>query len=131
MSMCYTKSIMSDSKYCYICKQNLPKTSFNSKKKECKKCERSKKLQYRYGINQEQYDVIYNQQNGECKICYRHSDVVGTLVVDHDHTHCSETRGCVECIRGLLCHDCNVSLGKFEDNIDRILRAAEYLKSFV
>ena len=120
-----------DSKFCHVCQQKLLILNFNSKRKECRSCERGIKLLYRYGITQKEYDQIYSDQKGCCKICLRHSDQTGTLVVDHDHGHCSKKRGCKECVRGLLCHDCNVSLGKFEDDIERIIRAANYLQSFV
>lgn len=122
---------VNDSKFCHICQQKLPILNFNSKRKECKSCERGTKLLYRYGITQIEYNEIYFKQNGSCVICLKHSDQVGTLVVDHDHKHCSKKRGCKECIRGLLCHDCNTSLGKFEDDVDRIIRAANYLQSFI
>ena len=52
-----------------------------------------KKLQIKYGINVEDYDKLFTQQEGKCG----RSDLM--LSVDHDH----ETGR----IRGLLCLPCN------------------------
>jgi len=67
------------------------------------------------------------EQNGRCAIClnlfehlpkkHRH--------VDHDH---SITDGRPN-VRGLLCHRCNIALGHLADDIDRLIRAADYLKA--
>lgn len=63
-----------------------------------------------------------------CPICRKTAEEVngkggkrlGPWVCDHDH----ETKN----FRGYLCHNCNRALGTFEDNIDALLRGAEYLK---
>ena len=46
------------------------------------------------------------------------------LSVDHDHQAAGMK------IRGLLCFDCNLALGCFNDDIAVIERAAEYVESF-
>ena len=40
--------------------------------------------------------------------------------IDHDHRTGK--------IRQLLCHYCNCGLGSFEDNVERLNKAVEYLK---
>ncbi|MGA3037754.1 MAG: endonuclease domain-containing protein [Vulcanimicrobiaceae bacterium] len=72
-------------------------------------------------------------QGGTCAICRTpwnecrkshglHND--GTflqhLEVDHDH----ETGK----VRGLLCGDCNIAIGKLYDDVDSCRRAADYLR---
>jgi hypothetical protein len=42
------------------------------------------------------------------------------LVVDHNHK--------TGMIRGLLCHRCNTGLGHFEEKIDLLHNAIEYLR---
>jgi hypothetical protein len=48
--------------------------------------------------------------------------------VDHDHNHCKGDRSCGDCVRGLLCADCNRGLGSFHDCIRYLLNAVKYLR---
>ena len=49
-------------------------------------------------------------------------DKTQSLSIDHDHESLA--------VRGLLCNRCNVSLGKFEDDLFLIQSAARYLKHY-
>lgn len=74
-------------------------------------------LKANYGITVEAYDALFVAQDGKCAIC--RGDGTRALAVDH----CHETG----LIRGLLCDSCNNGLGRFRDDADLLLRAAEYL----
>lgn len=92
-----------------------------------KKC-RGKNSYYQrvYGITEAEYEAMKKEQNNKCKICDSEGFTIGKnghtekLAVDHDHVTGK--------IRGLLCHNCNRALGLLQDNVDVILKAAEYLK---
>lgn len=74
-----------------------------------------------YGISLEEYNQMFLEQNGCCKICKRHqTEFKRRLHVDHSHA--------TNEVRGLLCHNCNLALGRFMDNKDIIKAALEYLK---
>ena len=80
-------------------------------------------LKKQYNLTLEQYNEIYKKQNGKCAICdKKHTDGNKRFAVDHDHT----TRK----IRGLLCQNCNIGLGNFQDNIKYLKKAAKYLKNY-
>ena len=83
--------------------------------------ERDKKLQRTYGISTEIYEHMLKEQGYKCKICPstdpKHNS--GKFVVDHCHTNGQ--------VRGLLCGECNLMLGKAHDNIDTLQNAIAYL----
>ena len=94
---------------------------------ECYEClsarNREKKYRARYGITVQDYDDLYESQQGCCAICSAHqSTLQKRLAVDHNHDTGE--------IRGLLCFDCNSGIGKLNDDYFRLLKAAEYLRSF-
>jgi len=81
-------------------------------------------LKYLYGITPADFDRMYVEQNGRCAICGKHqSDFKRALDVDHDH----ETK----VIRGLLCRNCNLAIGKFKDNPVLLRKAADYLEGLI
>ena len=50
-----------------------------------------------------------------CGMCHEPFEEGQRIHVDHDHACCSDKcRSCGECIRGLLCHVCNIALGHIE-----------------
>ena len=74
-----------------------------------------------YGLTLEDYNQMFEEQNGCCKICNRHqTDFKKRLHVDHCHN--------TNKVRGLLCHNCNLALGRFMDNPETIKAALEYVK---
>lgn len=47
--------------------------------------------------------------------------------MDHDHACCADkNKSCGKCVRGLLCHNCNIALGHIER---RLQLARSYLNS--
>jgi hypothetical protein len=85
---------------------------------------RATNLKKLYGITIEDYDELYNKQNGLCAICggegiaARELDRV-LLHVDH----CHETGK----VRGLLCRRCNHGIALLGDNVEGLERALKYL----
>lgn len=82
-------------------------------------------LKRTYGIDMHKYQEMLQEQSGVCKICRKEGFLLAEshkmkLVVDH----CHETG----IIRGLLCHNCNRGLGLFQDSVDNLNNAVNYLK---
>ena len=83
----------------------------------------------RYGIDLDGYNALRKQQNYCCVICEVHETEVSqgrattpdtALHVDHDHATGK--------VRGLLCTNCNIILGKCYDKIETLNKAIQYLK---
>jgi hypothetical protein len=78
---------------------------------------RENRLNLKYRITPEEYNAYLENQYGRCAICAKFSE--RTLHMDHDH----ETQQ----LRGLLCSNCNVGLGMFQDDPVLLRRALEYI----
>ena len=73
-----------------------------------------------YGITLEEYEILLTKQNNSCAICNAPTGSNGKrLSVDHNHQTGE--------VRGLLCDDCNIGLGKFKDNSNLLAIAINYL----
>jgi hypothetical protein len=95
----------------------------------CRRCDRDRALASRYGITLAEYEALLQAQGGGCAICAEDPGDGPALAVDHDHTCCPGKRACSQCIRGLLCGDCNRALGMFRDDVARLESAIGYLKN--
>jgi hypothetical protein len=83
----------------------------------------------RYNLEVHEYEALLAAQGGVCAICGSKDpgSRVELFSVDHDHRCCPGQRSCGQCIRGLLCVHCNMGLGKFGDNRERLAAATDYL----
>ena len=76
-------------------------------------------LRIKFNITLEQYNHLFYLQNHRCAICKDECKTGRQLAVDHDHKTGK--------VRGLLCMECNIGLGKFKDSKDRLMKAIEYI----
>lgn len=131
-------------KRCSDCKETKSEDEFyNDKSRKdklthiCKPCKKKRDLEYqnknryklnikRYGITQEEYDQMYEKQNGTCAICHKpetakgRSGQIRRLAIDHSHKTGK--------VRGLLCFNCNKKLSTLE-NQEFFENALAYLNS--
>jgi hypothetical protein len=77
----------------------------------------------RHHLTKDQYMALYDKYNGMCWIC----KIKEVEVIDHDHSCCSGSYSCGECVRGLLCTKCNVTLGNVNENLDTLYEMINYL----
>lgn len=77
-----------------------------------------------YGLDLQAYVLLLCSQNDSCPICGRflERNVMNKFrsAVDHDHK--------TKKVRGILCFECNLGLGKFKDSPKILRKAAEYLE---
>lgn len=125
-------------KRCSRCGETKPEDDFHWMTKPtrrmsyCKACrarvDRGNKLKSLYGITLEQYELLLRLQEGSCAICNTPPEPGKNLVVDHDHACCPGGRSCGRCLRGLLCHSCNLSIGTMRDSTLLMLSAIDYIE---
>jgi len=87
---------------------------------------RSRSIRTKYGITVEEYQRLYDLQEGRCAVCGQSETAIdpqrGTvkkLAVDHDHI--------TGRVRGLLCGACNRALGLLKEDLDLVARLINYV----
>lgn len=80
-----------------------------------------------YRLDRVRYLQLLIEQDFKCAICKKESN---KLNVDHDHSCCSESKSCGKCVRGLLCTNCNMFVGKIETVPNIIREASNYLERY-
>lgn len=118
-------------KKCIKCGRKLDESLFskssgaNFLRPECRECN-NKLAKERRDLRKE---YGYPKKGYRCPICLRTEKQANgsggrasTWVVDHDHK--------TNTFRGFLCHSCNRSLGQFQDDIETLQRAIDYLNNF-
>lgn len=152
---CYTKTYRANSKQspankkltpelypegykrCAKCREVKPLGEFHSGKNiskvtRCKACSRTtanknrqNNLRHGYGLTLEEYDTMFNQQEGVCACCGKPENRIRRgqalpLFIDHCHA--------TEAIRGLLCGNCNAALGLMREDPDRVKALLRYIE---
>lgn len=70
-------------------------------------------------VNLDYYTLLDSQDNA-CAICKTKEFGKHGPHIDHNHI--------TKKVRGILCHQCNLGLGQFKDNIEKLKLAIEYLE---
>lgn len=88
---------------------------------------RRARLRLKYGISEEVYNQMHQDQNGCCALCGRPETktirgVVYRLAVDHNHATGK--------VRALLCNACNNAIGGLQDDPGLLRKAADYIDRF-
>lgn len=81
-------------------------------------------LKISYGLTPEAKEKLSVDQNHCCLGCGRHRSVLKKgLFIDHCHA--------TQVVRGLLCDDCNLILGRARDEVSTLQNLIAYLNTFI
>lgn len=95
--------------------------------KECERLRRRRQLLRKYGITEERFTEMLQDCNYQCPGCdLPFDDLVRQPDIDHFHD-CCESGSCGKCVRGLLCHNCNLLIGHSSDSPTTLINLAQYL----
>lgn len=132
--------VRTGSQKCYLCDIVKPLAEFHRDRNRkighsvyCKVCACEKSREWRaadterakdlnrhraFGLRRGEYAAMSAAQNGFCACCGRTPGAKG-LAIDHCHR--------TGRVRGLLCGNCNLGLGNFQDNPELLRKAISYL----
>jgi len=97
-------------------------------KEELKEKRREYHYKKKYGLTLEQYEKMYNDQEGNCLGCGIHKEFTGKKheILHVDHVHDSKP----VIVRGLLCGSCNRALGLLKDNTETLKKLINNLDKY-
>lgn len=105
------------------CKRARENYAIRKTKSGFKEGERNRQIRGAHGITLSEYREKLVLQNSQCAICK-------VKLLDHGHythlDHCHKTGK----LRAFLCTNCNRGLGYFQDNVEFLSSAAQYLKFY-
>lgn len=120
-----------NTKTCLGCKRELSLDAFHvangghkARRPRCIACEKARAREAKYGLTREQFEALWEDQGGKCRICrtklVRKRHGKRAACVDHCHSNGG--------VRGLLCRRCNSAIGLLDDSPSRLRAAAKYLE---
>lgn len=110
---------------CLSCRRAYRRARYHDTSTETARGDLSRLLRSRYGITLQLYEQLFEQQQGLCAACGKpeprvHYGKTMRLAVDHCHA--------TGAIRGLLCSDCNRTLGLLNEDPERVEGLLRYLR---
>jgi hypothetical protein len=126
-------NVWNSQKYCSECSKlrvsdskKASNARWTKKHPEIKRvCEKNARLKA-HKLSLDAYLIKVKIQENKCAIC--NNDFLAEPCIDHDHSCCSGRKSCGECVRGLLCRKCNAALGAFQDDLQILKAAADYIE---
>lgn len=106
---------------CLKCRAYALKMWKQANPEKRKAASRRNDLKRKYGLTLADYEALVVLHQGLCAICREPCRVHSVLSVDHHHER--------NIVRGLLCQDCNTSIGKMKDSPELLRRAADYVEN--
>ncbi|MFJ2401716.1 endonuclease domain-containing protein [Streptomyces xanthochromogenes] len=105
----------------------------------CKPCNTLQRRLRNFGISIEFYQDLLDYQGGVCAICRGvdsgRTDSRGrsySMCIDHDHRCCPQSgRGCVKCVRGIVCNECNTRGLRWYEALPTELRRFDLLNNYL
>ncbi len=96
------------------------RAAVNKRKRDWEKTRagKSSRMNRQFGLRIHDFEKLASIQNHRCAICGK-LEIWRALCIDHDHK--------TGAIRALLCSKCNVGLGAFDDSVELLQKALNYL----
>jgi hypothetical protein len=114
---------------CRGCRREHNRMYYRENRDVLRKKAREHQQTIRYGKPAGWYAEQLAAQGGVCAICGASpASAKRAFAVDHDHACCPGRHTCGNCVRGILCVQCNTALASVESNDDWIAKVLRYLE---
>ena len=105
------------SRTCRFCQEEYCKSWRRRHPKKSCEIRRRSRIKHAYGLSGGEFDRLLTRQSNQCAVC---KSPLTKPCVDHDHRTGK--------VRGLVCRDCNLAVGHFKDDPERMRKAIRYLQ---
>ncbi|MFD8391173.1 endonuclease domain-containing protein [Streptomyces sp. NPDC059680] len=122
---------------CYECERRLSidrfRTSGNGLSGICAECQNNRTRLKRFKLSASEYENLLHSQGNTCAICRRPDPggKYGEWHVDHDHNCCPSGTTCGNCVRGILCSECNIRGIAWYEALPADLQTFELLNNYL
>ncbi|MGW5732683.1 MULTISPECIES: endonuclease domain-containing protein [Streptomyces] len=112
-SATYRAMLASGAVECLGCGESKPTSEYSALNKSgalrpyCKPCNSERVRLSHYKVTKDFVDRLWRFQGERCAICGSAGAGTRAPDIDHDHTCCKGRRCCGDCVRGLICSNCN------------------------
>ena len=87
-------------------------------------------LKGNYQMSIADWESLFDSQGRRCACCDTEDSGGRGWMTDHDHSCCAGKISCGRCVRGILCCNCNLSLGGARDSVQILNKMIGYLKAW-
>jgi transposase-like protein len=122
---------------CLACGDSKPLSEFSAldasgtPRPYCKPCNAERVRLNKYKVTKEFIDLLSGFQQGSCAVCNRAHAGGRAMDIDHDHSCCPGRGSCGDCVRGLVCNDCNMHGLAWYEALPSGLRTFELLNRYL
>lgn len=109
----------------------------------CVRCNRRQRQAEQYCLSLGKFNAILRAQQWACALCqiepdydfdvfgYEHPGAPTFWHIDHDHACCDKPSSCGDCVRGILCRECNAVRLPAYERLPAILRDSPRFNNYL
>lgn len=97
----------------------------------CRPCNAEQVRLKHYNLTREFVDSLVELQQGRCAVCRSLPAGRRAMDIDHDHACCPRSGSCGDCVRGLVCNNCNIHGIAWYEALSPELRTFDLLNAYL
>ncbi|MFI9228619.1 endonuclease domain-containing protein [Streptomyces rimosus] len=119
-----------------MCVDKFWRVDEGAKGKTCPQCLNANRQYRRHNLTRPRVNAILRAQDDTCPLCHRlggdpSMEGPSWWQIDHDHKCCPGQTSCGQCVRGLLCRDCNARGLAWYERLPDELRTWDHANAYL